>query len=315
MLKLACGHWATASRSRPLARYVTTSLYRKFSSSASPAKIHPLELHYTPTPNGWKVTLLLEECGLPYAVMPVDLAKGEQFNTEFLKLSPNGRMPALRDPNDGVSIFESGAIMLHIAENYEAAKPFLPTPERSSAIQWLFWVNAGLGPMAGQCSHFRYYAPQVEPAPYDHSYALDRYSREYDRLISVLDKRVGATGSFLAGDHYGIADSMRAASRVAPSPLSFPIQHNAQPVQLSLIMKSAPTLVAWLPGLSTRVSLHLLSWGVLRACSGRMAVGETLEAMDAAGQSRRERVPKRISLVRDHQGSACNQPCSGRVEK
>ena len=162
--------------------------------------------------------------------MPVDLAKGDQFETEFLKLSPNGRMPAMRDPNHDVSIFESGAIMLHIAENYEAGKPFLPSAERNSAIQWLFWVNAGLGPMAGQCSHFRYYAPQVEPAPYDHSYSLDRYSREFDRLISVLDRRVGATGSFLAGDHYGIADSMRAASCAAPDPSPFPLHNHAQPV-------------------------------------------------------------------------------------
>jgi GST-like protein len=184
------------------------------------ASIAPLELHYTPTPNGWKITLLLEEASLPYTVVPVDLAKGDQFKEPFLELSPNGRMPALIDPNhDDVSVFESGAIMLHIAEKYEAAKQFLPTAQRAESIQWLFWVNAGLGPMAGQCSHFQYYAPQVEPSA-DHSYALDRYKREYDRLISVLDRRVGETGGFLAGDDYGIADSTHAAGLLACIPFS-----------------------------------------------------------------------------------------------
>ena len=190
-------------------------------------------LYGADTPNTWKVATLLEELKLPYDVVTVDIMNDEQKQSQYVKLNPNGRTPTLVDlttPSNPVAVFESGAIMLHIAENYEAGKPFLPSAERNSAIQWLFWVNAGLGPMAGQCSHFRYYAPQVEPAPYDHSYSLDRYSREFDRLISVLDRRVGATGSFLAGDHYGIADSMRAASCAAPDPSPFALHHHAQPV-------------------------------------------------------------------------------------
>jgi GST-like protein len=164
-----------------------------------------VELHFAPTPNGWKVTLLLEESGIPYAVVPVDMAAGDQHRPTFLAMSPNGRMPALRDPNHDACVFESGAIMLHLAERYPEAAPFLPPHERSAALQWLFWVNAGLGPMAGQCSHFLYYAGQVDPAA-NHAYALDRYKREYDRLVSVLDRRLETTGAFLAGGAYGVAD-------------------------------------------------------------------------------------------------------------
>ena len=186
-------------------------LQRRLISAAHKHRL-PVELHYSPTPNGWKVTMLLEESGLPYNVVPVHLASGDQHTAEFLKLSPNGRMPALSDPNiEGddatvaTTVFESGAIMLHLAEHYKECGRFLPPEERGAAMQWLFWVNAGLGPMAGQYSHFTYYAPQVSPDA-DHSYSLDRYAREYDRLLSVLDRRLGCTGGFLAGDIYGIAD-------------------------------------------------------------------------------------------------------------
>ena len=141
------------------------------SSGSSPPA--PIELHYSPTPNGWKVTMLLEEAALPYTVHPVDLLAGDQHTGSFLRISPNGRMPAMVDPNfDSLPIFESGAIMLHLAESYESARPFLPesVEERSHTIQWLFWVNAGLGPMAGQMSHFTYYAPKLN-ADADHTYA------------------------------------------------------------------------------------------------------------------------------------------------
>ena len=173
-----------------------------------PATNKPVELHFTPTPNGWKVTLLLEESLIPYKIIPVDLASGDQHREAFLRLSPNGRMPALCDPNTSpnTNVFESGAIMIHLAEHYENAQPFFHPIERSQVLQWLFWVNAGLGPMAGQVSHFQYYAPQVEPDA-DHAYSLDRYSREYDRLVSVLDRHLATTGyPFLAGEHYSIAD-------------------------------------------------------------------------------------------------------------
>lgn len=166
--------------------------------------IKAVDLHYAPTPNGWKITLLLEESGIPYKVHSIDMNAGDQLKEDFLRLSPNGRMPALWDPNLGVDVFESGAIMMHLAENYDAAAPFFRDNQRSNAIKWLFWVNAGLGPMAGQLSHFQYYAPQVSPDA-DHTYAVQRYRLEYDRLISVLDKRV-KSGSYLAGEDYGIAD-------------------------------------------------------------------------------------------------------------
>ena len=166
----------------------------------------PLELHYAPTPNGWKVTLLLEESGMPYIVKPVDMAAGDQHTPYFLKLSPNGCMPALYDPNVGSNYFESGAIMWHIAETYPAARRFLPPEEKAAVVQWLFWVNAGLGPMAGQLSHFKYYAPQLAPNA-DHSYSLERYRLEYDRLLSVIERHLGATDAqYLAGPSYSIAD-------------------------------------------------------------------------------------------------------------
>lgn len=182
-------------------------LGRRLFATARPSNL-PLELHYTPTPNGWKVTLLLEEAGLPYVVRPVDLAKGEQHTDAFRAISPNGRMPALVDPNcDGLAVFESGAIMMHIADTYPAARPFLPAEgaARSQTVQWLFWVNAGLGPMAGQLSHFTYYAPQLDAAA-DHTYAAARYRAEYHRLLGVLDRRLEATGAFLAGEAYTVAD-------------------------------------------------------------------------------------------------------------
>ena len=170
----------------------------------------PVQLHYAPTPNGWKVTLLLEEAQIPYEVVPIDLGRGDQLRDEFLAISPNGRMPALVDPNfePAQRCFESGAIMTHLADTYEGGRAFLPATReegRLEILQWLFWVNAGLGPMAGQLSHFTYYAPRVAPQE-DHSYAVDRYRREYDRLISVMERQLASTGGFLGGNNYSIAD-------------------------------------------------------------------------------------------------------------
>lgn len=161
-----------------------------------------IELHAWPTPNGYKVSILLEELGLPYAVVPVDITKGDQFKPDFLKISPNNRMPAIVDP-DGpggrpLSLFESGAIMIYLAE--KAGSALLPSDAagRYQTIQWLMWQMGGLGPMLGQAHHFRIYAP--EPVPY----AIDRYTNEAKRLYRVLDKRLGEA-EFLAGD-YSIAD-------------------------------------------------------------------------------------------------------------
>mmetsp|Transcript_22376 Transcript_22376/g.48850 ORF Transcript_22376/g.48850 Transcript_22376/m.48850 type:complete len:248 (-) Transcript_22376:219-962(-) len=166
----------------------------------------PLELYYSPTPNGWKVTIFLEEAGIPYTVVPMDLGAGDQFSDAFLKISPNGRMPAIYDPNMQVSVFESGAIMIHVAENYPEARWLLPVDPlpRAKVLEWLFWVNAGLGPMAGQASHFKYYAPVLQKSA-DHRYGQNRYIQEFNRLVSVMDHQLGQTGQYLAGP-YSVAD-------------------------------------------------------------------------------------------------------------
>lgn len=161
-----------------------------------------IDLHYWPTPNGWKITIFLEEAGIPYNVIPVNIGRGEQFSPEFLKLSPNNRMPAIVDhaPAGGgepISVFESGAILMYLADK---VGKFIPadTRGRVEVMQWLFWQVGGLGPMAGQAHHFRQYAKDQIP------YAIDRYTNEVHRLYGVMDKRL-ADREFLAGD-YSIAD-------------------------------------------------------------------------------------------------------------
>ena len=162
-----------------------------------------IELHYWPTPNGHKVTLFLEETGLPYRIVPVNIGKGEQFQPDFLRIAPNNRMPAIIDhePADGgapIPLFESGAILLYLAEK---TGEFLPGDirGRADALQWLFWQMGGLGPMAGQNHHFKQYAPERIP------YAVDRYVNETNRLYGVLDRRL-ADRAFVAGEAYTIAD-------------------------------------------------------------------------------------------------------------
>jgi GST-like protein len=162
-----------------------------------------IDLHYWPTPNGHKITMLLEETGLPYRIRPVDIGRGEQFDPDFLKIAPNNRMPAIVDhaPAEGgapLSLFESGAILLYLAEK---AGRFIPADLRGRAevLQWLFWQMGGLGPMAGQNHHFSQYAPEKLP------YAIDRYVNETNRLYGVLDRRL-ADRPFLAGEAYSIAD-------------------------------------------------------------------------------------------------------------
>lgn len=161
-----------------------------------------IDLHYWPTPNGHKITIFLEEAGLAYTIKPVDIGKGEQFRPEFLKISPNNRMPAIVDhaPSDGggpLSVFESGAILLYLAEK---TGQFLPADlrGRTQVLEWLFWQMGGLGPMAGQNHHFTQYAPEKIP------YAIERYQRETERLYGVLDRRL-VDRAFIA-DAYSIAD-------------------------------------------------------------------------------------------------------------
>ena len=161
-----------------------------------------IDLYYWTTPNGHKVTIFLEEAGLPYNIIPINIGKGEQFRAEFLAVSPNNRIPAIVDraPADGgkpISVFESGAILLYLADK---TGKFIGKDlrGRTATIEWLFWQMGGLGPMAGQNHHFRNYA--VEKL----QYAIDRYVNETNRLYGVLNKRL-ADREFLAGD-YSIAD-------------------------------------------------------------------------------------------------------------
>ena len=161
-----------------------------------------IDLHYWTTPNGHKITIFLEEAGLAYNVIPVNIGTGEQFKPEFLKIAPNNRIPAIVDhkPADGgapVSLFESGAILLYLAEKIGK---YIATDLRGRAdtLQWLFWQMGGLGPMAGQNHHFAIYAPEKLP------YAIERYVNETNRLYGVLNRRL-ADRPFVAGD-YSIAD-------------------------------------------------------------------------------------------------------------
>ena len=166
----------------------------------------PIELYYWPTPNGWKITIALHEMELPYDLKLVNIGKGEQFRAEFLRISPNNRMPAIIDPEgpDGapISVFESGAILQYLARKsgrfYGASER-----ERVAVEEWLFWQVGGVGPMAGQAHHFLRYAPGMEP-PRVLPYAQDRYRNEVARLYSVLDRRL-ADRDFVAGA-YSIAD-------------------------------------------------------------------------------------------------------------
>ena len=156
-----------------------------------------IELYYWPTPNGHKISIMLEECGLEYEVRPIDIGAGAQFAPEFLAISPNNRIPAIVDSDTGISVFEGGAILVYLAEK---VGKFLPsdTTQRFDVLQWLFWQAGGLGPMAGQLSHFVNYVQTDVP------YAHKRYANEYDRLLAVMDVRL-RNRDFLAGD-YSIAD-------------------------------------------------------------------------------------------------------------
>ena len=155
-------------------------------------------LFFAPTPNGRKITLMLEALGVAYQMIPINIRTGDQFLPSFLKVSPNNRMPALMDHETGINIFESGAILTYLAEKHGQ---FLPKEgaERYKVLEWLFWQMGGLGPMAGQNHHFNHYAPEVVP------YGIKRYTEETTRLYGVLEKQL-AVHTFVAGEHYSIAD-------------------------------------------------------------------------------------------------------------
>ncbi len=167
----------------------------------------PIDLYYWPTPNGWKITIALEEMELPYKLHLIDIGKGDQFDPGFLKIAPNNRMPAIVDHDfeDGepISIFESGAILQYLAR--KTGRFYGSTErERIAVDEWLMWQMGGVGPMAGQAHHFLKYAPSMEP-PQVLPYAQDRYRNEVSRLYRVLDTRL-ERNEFVAGDFYSIAD-------------------------------------------------------------------------------------------------------------
>ncbi len=181
-----------------------------------------IDLYTWPTPNGHKVHIMLEETGLPYRVIPVDIGRGDQFDPQFLAISPNNKMPAMVD-HDGpggepISLFESGAMLIYLAEKTGS---FMPADPRGRALvlQWLMFQMGGIGPMLGQCHHFRAYAPE----PID--YAIERYTNEARRLYGVLDRRLGEA-DYMAGD-YSIADMAtypwtRSIDRQGVEPADFP---------------------------------------------------------------------------------------------
>ena len=168
-----------------------------------------IDLHYWPTPNGWKVTIMLEECGLDYRIKPVDIGGGGQFKPEFLRISPNNRMPAIVDhePLGGgapLAIFESGAILEYLADK---TGRFLPKsgPERYRVLQWVHWQMANLGPMMGNANHFKNYAKSIVEDAAQLEYGTKRFVGEVDRLSGVMDAQLSAQ-PFLAGGDYSIAD-------------------------------------------------------------------------------------------------------------
>lgn len=196
-----------------------------------------IDFYYWTTPNGWKISIALEELGLPYKVHPIDIGKGAQFEPAFLKISPNNRIPAIVDP-DGpggqpISVFESGAILIYLAE--KTGKLLGSNPqERLSALEWLMWQMGGLGPMSGQNFHFRFAAPEQIP------YALDRYSKEVSRLYGVMDKRL-QENTYLAGKELSIAD-------IACWPWIVPYEKQGKD------LKDFPSLKRWFDMLAQRPS-------------------------------------------------------------
>jgi GST-like protein len=193
-----------------------------------------IDLYYWTTPNGHKLTMFLEETGLPYTIHPINIGKGEQFRPDFLKISPNNRIPAIVDhaPSDGgapLAMFESGAILLYLAEKIGQLIPANPR-DRLDCVQWLFWQMANLGPMAGQNHHFGLSAPEKLP------YAIDRYVKETGRLYAVLNKRL-ANCEFIVGD-YSIAD-------IASYPW-------VQPEKQKVDIDDFPNLKRWKEAIKTR---------------------------------------------------------------
>ncbi len=198
-----------------------------------------IDVYSWPTPNGHKVHIMLEECGLPYRVHPVNIGSGDQFAPGFLKISPNNKIPAIVDPQgpDGqpISLFESGAILVYLASK---TGRFLPASDRArfEVLQWLMFQMGGVGPMLGQAHHFRIYAPEKVP------YAIDRYTNEARRLYGVIERQL-ATHRFIAGEEYTIADIA-----------IFPWLRSWQ--NQGVVLEDYPHLKAWFDGIAARPAVQ-----------------------------------------------------------
>jgi len=195
-----------------------------------------IDFYYWPTPNGWKVAIMIEECGLEYRVIPVNIGRGDQFKPEFLAISPNNRMPAIvdYDADDGpVPVFESGAILIHLAER---TGRFMPQTSRGrkETLEWLFWQVGNLGPMAGQLSHFVNYAPG------DHQYSHKRYADEYNRCLGVLERRLSGREFIL--DEYSIADMASWPWVLITKPLGQPLDEFPNVARWSEAIKQLPAV-------------------------------------------------------------------------
>jgi glutathione S-transferase len=227
-----------------------------------------IEVHYWPTPNGHKVTIALEEMGLPYKILRVNIGAGEQFRPEFLAISPNNRMPAIVDPEgpDGrpISVFESGAILQYLGRK---SGRFYGADDRARAAveEWLFWQMAGLGPMAGQAHHFRTYAPAMIADQRQVAYGAIRYTNEVHRLYGVLDKRL-AGRDYVAGD-YSIAD-------MAIWPWTVPWKMQG------IILDEFPALNAWYARMEARpaVAKAMALADTIRQGPGLQSSGKAAEA-------------------------------------
>lgn len=234
-----------------------------------------IDFHYAPTPNGWKIAIALEEMGLPYTVHAIRLAEGDQFKPEFLAISPNAKMPAIldHDPPEGygpdpVPVFESGAILFYLADK---TGRFMPAREDKRAMkeldEWLFWQAANQGPMGGQLSHFRNYAPEESKA-----YGFNRYHGEYDRNLGVLENRLEGR-DYILGD-YSIADMM-----------AFPWAFIAKPLGASL--ERFPNVAAWRARIKERpavqTAINLLkdkqNRGQHNASNNRILYNQTAESL------------------------------------
>lgn len=199
----------------------------------------PIDLYYWPTPNGWKIAIFLEESGLPYNLVPVNITAGDQFEPGFLKISPNNKIPAIVDPEgpegEPISLFESGAILIYLAE--KTGRFLQDSPhERYLVLQWLMFQMGHVGPMLGQAHHFRQYAPEKIP------YAVERYTNEAVRLYRVMDNRL-SEAEYFAGDDYTIAD-------IAIYP--WVVSHERQGQDL----KDYPNLERWFEGVGARPAVQ-----------------------------------------------------------